>query len=168
MSTPETQAQAPDTLPANYFDSPQAAPQGAQSTASAQQTPAQGTAPDTLPADYFDQPTSKPEPEAKGTIAVPAAGHIPGVMSFGNKVTPEQAAGGIATGAAVGALPFATSGLAAGLRAAPAVGEAVMGHLEAQAAEWMENYPALTKLLLHAGIPSSIAGTIGYLIHKAK
>ena len=34
------------------------------------------------------------------------AGHMPGFIDFGNKVTPAQAAGGLAAGAVVGAAPF--------------------------------------------------------------
>jgi hypothetical protein len=51
--------------------------------------------------------------EEQGSIAVPNAGRVPGVMSSGNAVTPQQAAGGLAAGAVAGALPFA--GQAAGV-----------------------------------------------------
>lgn len=71
----------------------------------------------------------------------------------------------------VGAAGAAGAGLmglsAAGSVAGPAA-EAVMGHLEEQAAEWAAKYPALMKLLTHAGLPGTIGGAIGYLIHKSK
>ena len=55
------------------------------------------------------------QPEQTGsnaTVTVPDAGRIPGVMSFGHKVTPEQAAGGVAVGAVAGAAPLvAASGM---------------------------------------------------------
>jgi hypothetical protein len=57
------------------------------------------------PLDALDRMDSKPE----STITAPSvAGHMPGFsLDFGNKITPEHAAAGVAAGAAVGALPFA-------------------------------------------------------------
>lgn len=51
---------------------------------------------------------TKPAATAKddATIAVPSAGRIPGVMMPVHKVTPGQAAGGVAAGAAAGAAPL--------------------------------------------------------------
>jgi hypothetical protein len=198
MSTPtQTQTQAaPDTLPANYFDSP-----GQSSTATAPTVAPRQQAPDTLPADYFDKQENPPaDPRKTGEITndvgqkviVPKDGEsfsdtMKRAIAYHKSLTPEQqqaaldaeaktmpkktaqTLGAAATIGLVGPAALAAPGeLAAGLRAVPAVGEALMGHLEEQAAEWMTKYPALTKLLLHAGIPTSVAGTIGYLIHKAK
>jgi hypothetical protein len=68
-------------------------------------------------------------PEVKGTIAVPSAGHIPGVSFSGEKVTPGQAAGGIVGGAAIGAAPFVPSAVSV---AAPLVARATeyLSHLD--------------------------------------
>jgi hypothetical protein len=52
------------------------------------------------------QKTSQQSEPDNATIAVPDAGRIPGVMSFGNKVTPGQAASGVAAGAVAGAVPL--------------------------------------------------------------
>jgi hypothetical protein len=57
--------------------------------------------------------TQPSEPEPQGTIAIPAAGRIPGVMMPAPQVTPGQAAAGLAAGAVAGGTVLAGSALPA-------------------------------------------------------
>lgn len=72
-------------------------------------------------------------------------------------------------GKAAGAISVPlVAGATAGATAFPGLAEPVLQHLEDQAAEWASKYPTLIKLLAHVGVPTTSAGIIGYLIHKAK
>lgn len=117
----------------------------------------QATAPDS--ANPFDEPLASEKAEAdhaaateasnekNATVVVPDAGHIPGIMSFGNKVTPKQAAGGVAAGAAVGAAPFLSEAAAPVLRhIATEYGQPAIAAIKSAA----ESHPLVAKLITHA------------------
>jgi hypothetical protein len=61
--------------------------------------------PSNAPALKVGAPSAQPM-QTEGVV-VPDAGRIPGVQSQGNKVTDQQAAGGLAAGAVAGAAPLA-------------------------------------------------------------
>jgi hypothetical protein len=159
--------QAPDTLPADYFDKQENPPTDPRKTGEITNDVGQKVI---VPKDgeSFSDTMKRAVAYHKSLTPEQQQAALDAEAETMPKKT-AQTLGAAATIGLVGPAALATPGeLAAGLRAVPAVGEAVMGHLEEQAAEWMTKYPALTKLLLHAGIPTSVAGTIGYLIHKAK
>jgi hypothetical protein len=105
------------------------------------------------------QSSSSSEPDA--TVAVPDAGRIPGVMSFGNKVTPAQAAGGLAAGAVAGAAPLAISEI-------PGAFEALASHADEQIGAWAAKYPHLVAIGSKLGIPTATTALLGWMIHSAK
>jgi hypothetical protein len=93
------------------------------------------------------QPPTPPAPK----VVVPDAGRIPGVISFGNAVTPTEAAGGIAAGAAIGAAPLLAS-------AAPSAIEALTAAAK--------SHPIVAKLL-SKGLESIGWGSGAELAHEA-
>jgi len=139
----------------------------------AQDTPAaSGMTFDAAPV-QADTAVNTPTPEQKAAVARQrSAAGLPVDTSFAPSETPMGSGTRYPSLAQVGGAAVAAGGLAAApsLLATPAVGEALMSHLEEQAAEWVTKYPSLAKLIMHAapGILPTMAGTIGYLIHKAK
>lgn len=112
--------------------------------------------------DVQKQQGSQQTQQNKATIAVPSiAGHMPGVMDFGNKVTPAQAAGGVAAGGVAGAIPL-------GLSVLPGAGEALLTHAEEQAGAWAAKYPHLVALGTKLGVPTAATALLGWMIHQAK
>jgi hypothetical protein len=127
----------------------------------------------------FDEPLASEKAEAAhkaateshATVAVPDAGRIPGVFSFGNKVTPKQAMGGIAAGAVAGAAPLTVEALGAAAPAAAetgaettpglinSAGEPIVQTTGTELKEFADNYPMLSKLATSLG--HKLAGASG-------
>lgn len=141
MSTP-TQTQAPDTLPANYFDQSSAPQQTAQGA------PQGAQAPDTLPADYFDQQGQTPTPEAPKMVT---QGHdrFGNVIRIPEKDTAGSLVGPLAipvVGAAIGAAPEVAGAAGSALSNVMPFAEHISTQIAEHGAELAEKYPNFVKL----------------------
>lgn len=159
MSTPQ---QTPDLSPLEQLGQNVAAQQNPQPQSDLSPLEVLGQ---TVQQQHAAPPNLSPEEEQSRTRQMLVSG-LTGMPS--GVMTPQEQTQ-FQQGKAAGAISVPlVAGATAGAAAFPGLAEPVLQHLEDQAAEWASKYPTLIKLLAHVGVPTTSAGIIGYLIHKAK